>query len=107
MASFTDGGFPSLLLVLFEVLLMPLRYMAWKIRAEQLCDCVIVCTFIKCMSCSQNFMLLYLYFGRHLLIGIKSQLLNKMHVSSCSFNLKSVIELEDGMTFSYRDSYVV
>lgn len=84
-----------------------LRYMAWKIRAEHLCDCVIVCTFIKCTSCSQNFMLLYLYFGRLLLIEIRSQLLNKMHVSSCSFNMKSVIELEDWMTFSYRDSYIV
>lgn len=86
---------------------MPLRYMAWKIRAEHLCYCVIVCTLIKCTSCLQNFMLLYLYFGRHLLIEIKSELFNKMHVSSCSFNMKSVIELEDCMTFSYRDRYIV
>lgn len=86
---------------------MPLRYMAWKIRAEHLCYCVNVCTFIKCMSCLQNFVLLCLYFGRHLLIEIKSELFNKMHVSNCSFNMKSVTELEDWMTFSYGERCIV
>lgn len=46
-------------------------------------------------------------FWKTCLIEIKSELFNKMHVSSCSFNMKSVIELEDWMAFSYRDSYIV
>lgn len=50
-------------------------------------------------------MLLSLYFGRQRLTEIEKELFNKMHVSNCSFNVKSVPELEDWMSFSYGDSY--
>lgn len=86
---------------------MKLRYLAWEIRAEHLCYFVIVCTFIKRTSCLQNFMLLYLYFGRHLLTEIKYELFNNMQLSSFSFNMKSVIGLDDWMTFSYGDSCIL